>query len=275
MIVREGKRIARDWVEQCASEAPGFAGAYFAGSINSLPDEAPLAVTSDIDLWIVYEGTTPPVERGKRPHEGVLVDVSCAPFEQLHSAERIVADYHVAPSFAADSIILDPSGRLTELHTAVAAEYRTTQWVRARCEHARSNVLKYIDALAEHASFPDAVLAWLFAAGVTTHILLAAGLKNPTVRRRYAALRELLDEHGRLDEYEPFLELLGCARMSRHRVELCLAELAAAFDAAAGLIKTPFAFASDISPHARGIAIDGSRELIEAGCIESPSSGSP
>jgi hypothetical protein len=93
-----------------------------------------------------------------------------------------------------------------------------------------------------------------------------AGLKNPTVRRRYVAARELLADYRRLDFYETLLELLGCARMSRARVEQHLAALAAVFDAAKAAIATPFFFASDISDIARPIAIDGSRELIERGC---------
>jgi hypothetical protein len=114
--------------------------------------------------------------------------------------------------------------------------------------------------------FHDQVSAWLFGTSVTTHVLLAAGLKNPTVRRRYMASKELLAEYGRLDFYETLLELLGCARMSRTCVEDHLAALGEVFDAAKTVIKTPFFFASDISDAARPIAIDGSRELIERGC---------
>ena len=92
-----------------------------------------------------------------------------------------------------------------------------------------------------------------------------AGLRNPTVRRRYVAARELLEEYGCLDLYDALLALLGCAHISRTRVEQHLAALVPLFDAASALIKTPFSFASDISAAARPIAIDGSRELIERG----------
>ncbi len=61
------------------------------------------------------------------------------------------------------------------------------------------------------------------------------------------------------------LELLGCARMTPKQVEEHLDELARTFDAAAAVAKTPFFFSSDIMPIARPIAIDGSRELIQAG----------
>src|SRR5262249_46822219 len=111
----------------------------------------------------------------------------------------------------------------------------------------------------------DQVAAWLFATGVTTHVLLVAGLKNPTVRRRYLAARELLAEYRVPDFYPTLLELLGCAQMSRARAEQHLAALADVVDIAKTVVKTPFFFASDISAIARPIAIDGSRELIERG----------
>lgn len=96
-------------------------------------------------------------------------------------------------------------------------------------------------------------------------MLLVAGLKNPTVRRRYVAARELLAEYGHLHFYETLLELLGCARMSRMRADQHLVALTAVFDVAKVVLKTPFFFASDISDLARPIALDGSRELIERG----------
>jgi hypothetical protein len=100
---------------------------------------------------------------------------------------------------------------------------------------------------------------------VTTHVLLVAGLKNPTVRRRYAAVRELLADYGRLEFHETLLELLGCGSMSRERVEQHLATLTDTFDAAAAVSSTSFPFASDITDAARPIAIGGSRDLIERG----------
>ncbi|HET7095074.1 MAG TPA: hypothetical protein VFI22_16400, partial [Thermomicrobiales bacterium] len=114
-------------------------------------------------------------------------------------------------------------------------------------------------------SWPERVTAGLFAAGVTTHILLVAGLRNPTVRRRYLTTRELLTGCGRLDAYAPLLDLLGCGRMTRSQVERHLDALAVAFDAAKAVVTTPFSFAGDISDLARPLAIDGSRALIDAG----------
>ena len=79
------------------------------------------------------------------------------------------------------------------------------------------------------------------------------------------AAQELLADYGHSGFYETLLEVLGCAKMSRVRVEHHLAALAAVFDVAKAVVKTPFFFASDISDIARPISIGGSREMIERG----------
>jgi len=108
-------------------------------------------------------------------------------------------------------------------------------------------------------------MACLFAAGVTTHILLAAGLRSPTIRGRYAAARELLADYRRIEFHEALLGLLGSAGISRRRASEHLATLAEIFDAAKERIRTPFPFACDISEAARPMAIEGSLELIRRG----------
>lgn len=117
----------------------------------------------------------------------------------------------------------------------------------------------------ESAPLPDQVAAWLFGTGVTAHVLLVAGLRNPTVRRRYAAVRDLLAEHGRLDFHEHLLDLLGCAGLGAGQVRRHLAALGKAFDATAPVRAPGYRFDSDISAAARPAAIDGSMELIERG----------
>ncbi len=208
---------------------------------------------------------SPPRKSGKRIYRDVLLDVSYLPSEQLRSPEQILGDYHLAGSLRTPSVIVDPSGRLATLQAAVSREYAKRRWVSGRCKHARDKILSYLESLDASALLHDQVIAWLFAAGITTHVLLVAGLKNPTVRQRYVAARELLAEYGFLEFYETLLELLGCARMGRACVERHLAALATVFDVAAAAVKTPLPFASDLSDAARPIAIDGSRELIEHG----------
>jgi hypothetical protein len=265
MIVKEAKDAARQWVMEEGSKTPGFYGAFYHGSTNWLADDAPFSATSDVDIMLVF-ADPPQVKLGKFIYREVMLEVSYLPRDQLQSAELILGQSHMAGSFRGPSIILDPSGQLTKLQVAVAKEYAKRQWVYKRCQHARDKVLRNLQWLNESEPFHDQVMAWLFATGVTTHMLLVAGLKNPTVRRRYVATQELLADYGYLDFYETLLELLGCAQMSRARAEDHLVALTAVFDVTKGVVKTPFFFASDLSDMARPIAIDGSRALIERGC---------
>lgn len=265
MIVKHAKDVARQWVMEEARTAGGFCGAFYHGSTTWLPDDAVLPATSDVDVVIVHADPNPPTKHGKVIYRDVLLDISYLPDDQLQSPDQILGLSHLAGSFRTATIILDPLGRLTALQAAVSKEYAKRRWVYQRCEHARGKILRNLAEVHEAAPFHDQVVPWLFATGVTTHVLLVAGLKNPTVRRRYVAAHDLLADYGRVEFYTTLLELLGCVHMSRARVEQHLAALTAVFDVAKAVVTTPFPFASDISDSARPIAIDGSRELIKRG----------
>ena len=265
MRVAQAKDVAREWVADEGSRMPGFAGAFFAGSINWLSDDDDLPASSDVDLWVVLAGTATPEKLGKFSYCGVILEVSYTTLEQLQPVEAILGDYHRAGSFRAPSVIADPTGQLAVLQAAVALDFAKREWVVKRCEHARANARRYVRALRDSQSLHDQVTNWLFANGVLTHMLLVAGLRNPTVRTRYAAARDLLPEYGRLDFYEELLELAGCRYIDQTRALHHLYALTVAFDAAKLVIKTPMFFGADISDIGRPIAIDGSRELIERG----------
>lgn len=265
MRVDQAKAVARQWVLEEGIQIPGFAGAFYHGSIHWLPDGASLPPTSDVDIMVVRDDAEPPDKLGKFVYRDVLLEVSYLPRDQVESPEQVLGLSHLAGSFRSANIILDPSGWLAQLQAAVACDYAKRRWVRKRCEQARDKVLRNLQGVDAAKPFHACVLAWLFAAGVTTHILLVAGLKNPTVRKRYLDTRNLLAEYGQSDFYPTLLGMLGCATMRRAQVEEHLTALTAAFDAAKGVVKTPFPFASDISDLARPIAIDGSRDLIRCG----------
>lgn len=265
MLIWQAKAIARRWVDEEASRDPAFRGAFFHGSTAWLADDADVQATSDVDVIVVLADAEPPAKRGKFRYQGVLLDVSFLPEEQVQTPEQILGLSHLAGSLRTASVIADPTGRLAEVQSAVARRFAKRDWVRKRCEHAHDKVLGNLRALDETSSFPDQVTAWLFATGVTTHILLVAGLRNPTVRRRYLDVRELLANHDRTDVYDTLLAQLGCASLTQARAERHLAALAETFDAAATVIRTPFPFAADIGDAGRPIAIAGSRELIARG----------
>lgn len=265
MIVRDAKNLARQWVIEEAGNIPGVHGAFFHGSTNWLAEDDPLPATSDVDVMVVVEDDPLPIKLGKFRYRDVILEVSDLPRDHLQSPATVLGRYDLAGSLRAPSVILDPTGELTLLQAAVTTNYAKRCWVYKRCEDAQDRVLRNLQSVSAPVPFHDQVIAWLFATGVTTHILLVAGLKNPTVRRRYVTVHALLVDYGLSDFYETLLALLGCARMCRARVEHYLAALADAFDTAKSVIKSPFFFASDISDLARPIAIDGTREFIAQG----------
>ncbi len=265
MILGCAKDLARQWVMEHGAALPGFRGAFFHGSTAWLPDTAVLPPSSEVDMMVVLEDPGPPDKLGKFLYKDLLLEVSYLPSDQLPSPEVVLAQYHLAGSLRTASVILDPSGWLTELQAVVSRDYAKRYWVRRRCEHARDKVLRGLQHLNAADPFHDQVLIWLFPTGVTTHVLLTAGLRNPTVRQRYVAVGELLREYGHSDLYEELLALLGCTRMSSTRGEHHLTALAEVFDVAKDVGKTPFPFSSDITDVARPIAIDGSQDLIRRG----------
>lgn len=261
--VASARAAARRWVEEEGDRTRGFLGAFLTGSSMWLPAEADLPLGSDVDLWVVSEER--PARLGKFLYSGVILDVSHVANTHLPSAEVILGHYHLAGAFRAPNIILDPSGQLGAIQAAVARDYAKRRWVRARCEDAEANIRRHAASLDATAPPHAQVTSWLFATGVMTHVLLVAGLRNPTVRRRYAAARDLLEKHGRLDYYETLLAMLGCKTMSAPRVEEHLAALADVFDTAKLRIRSSFPFGGDISDAARPVVVDGSRDLIARG----------
>lgn len=263
--IRQARELAREWVSDEAHGIAGFHGAFLAGSAIWLPPEDTLVPASDVDVTIVLDTDRPPDKIGKFRYRDIMLDVSYMSAAALRSADAILSDYHLAGSLARRGILADPTGMLTTLQRDVAAGFAREHWVRRRCEHARDKVLAGLAGISMTRPFHDNMLAWLFPAGVTTHILLVAGLRSPTIRTRYLAVRQLLHDYNRSDAYEPLLELLGCREMTGPRAEHHLTALTGMFDAARALGNTSFPFSSDISGASRPIAIDGSRDLIERG----------
>lgn len=265
VTVGAAKDAARRWVAEHAGEIDGFYGAFFHGSVNWLCEDGWLSPTSDLDVMIVLDGADTPAKPGKLIYGGVLLEVSHVVRDRLRSAEQVLGDYHLAGSFQGESVFADPSGELTALQEAVSRDYAKQEWVRRRCEHARENALGFLDGVREDRPFHEQAVSWLFANGVLCHVLLVAGLRNPTVRKRYLSVRELLADYDRLEFYETLLESLGCAHWNAAQAAGHLEEVARAFDTAKEVLRTPYRFASDLTDLARPVAIDGSRELIETG----------
>ena len=264
VLIEQAKATAREWVEREAANFPGFQGAFLHGSVTWLPDDAWMPPASDLDIVVVLADESVVAKPGKFRRDGVLLEVSFLPQDEVASAEQILGSSHLAGSFRQHGILADPGGRLTAIQRDVARAYARRMWVERRCQHAIEKIGRGM-RVAHDASFPDKVNSWLFPAGITTHVLLLAGLRNPTVRTRYVAVRELLEDYGQDGIYPLLLDLLGAREISPALARRHLDALALAFDMASGVIRTPFFFAADITPGARVIPTDGSAAMIARG----------
>jgi len=264
MKVRDARVIAKEWIGQESVKWDGFQGAVFHGSINWLSDDANISASSDVDMLIVVD--VPPRQLpGKRIYRNLLLEASWITAAEVQTPEQLLARYPLAASFKKENILLDPTGRLSTIGREVTTKYADPYWIEQRCRDAAANAQQFMQQLNEAQPLHDQVTSWLFARGVLTHILLTAGLKNPTVRKRYVDTRQLLATYNALDLYDRLLALSGFTRLSVQDVERHLTVLTDVYDTAAAVIRTPYRFAADISRAARPIVIDGSRELIDAG----------
>jgi hypothetical protein len=263
----EARAAARHWVQCHAAQAPGFRGAYLAGSTAERPDDEPQPPWSDVDVKVAVAGAQAPPKPGKVRHRGALLDVTYLAEAQLADPDRVAATHYLAPSFAgpADRVLLDPAGLLGRLRAAIAPTFAEPAAVARRVADVRTAVRTRLAAVDHTAPWHEQVAAWLFPSSLVTVAVLVAAGRRPTVRLRYRAARAVLHAAGRPEVYERFLQLLGCADRDRALVAHHLDRLAGVFDEAAVLGSTPFFFSTDISAEARVIAIDGGRALVDAG----------
>lgn len=214
---------------------------------------------------VVTAQDEPPAKPGKLRYEEALLEISYVPWAELRDPAAVLSSYHLAGSFREDTVIDDPTGRLRALYADVSPHFAERSWVRRRCLDARHRVESRLAAFDASAPFHEQVTAWMFPTGVTTHVLLVAALRNPTVRLRYPAARDVLTAYRRPELYPELLGLLGCADVSERRVRRHVGELARTFDATVPVARTPFFFSSDLTAQARPIAVDGSLELLDRG----------
>jgi hypothetical protein len=274
MLVHQAKAIAAHWLATHAHDIPGFWGAFSAGSINRLDDAAPMPPTSDVDIMVVLADADPdtnpgtdnlPPKLGKFRDQGLLLEVTYLAYAAVASPAAVLGHYHLAGNLAHATLLADPTGALTEMQQAVARDFAQRDWVERRCRQAHARIVERLAALDTSAPLHNQVTTWLFAAGGMPHLLLVAGLQNPTVRTRYVAARTLLASYGQGDAYGPLLDLIDEGRIGPVAAAGHLAALARAFDAATHLVNPAYPFAADLSAEARPVAIDGSADLLARG----------
>lgn len=265
MRVSEAKELARRWVAETGQHTTGFRGAVLHGSINWLSEDAELSPTSDLDILVILPAGDRSPKLGKFRYQGQLLEASYITEAQIATPQDVLRNFRLVGSFRGLGTLADPTGWIAELTAVVDREYSKLSWVRSRCDGVHQAILNG-PRLLEDDPFEQQVFAWLLPAGITAFLPVVAALKNPTVRRRYVAAREVLTEYGVGEFYASLLAELGCAEMTPERAQQHLTAMTEAFDAASTLsVDVPYTFASDLSEAARPIAVNGTREMIERG----------
>lgn len=265
MLIKDAKRLAREWVEHYA-ENHRILGAYLGGSVIEMDGEDLLPETSDVDINLVIDGAEPSEKPGKLLYRKALLEASFIQKDSLFPAEKLLVFYEITGAFRKDNILLDPDGLLRGLHETVSASFAESRWVQVRMERVTEKIRNGTAGFRMESPLLDNVNPWLFPAGICTHLLMAGALVNPTVRLRYLKLRPVLLEHGYEKLYEKLLAILGCDHFTVEQSQCHLETLAETFDTACRYApETHFPFSNDISPYARAVVIGGSEQLIRQG----------
>lgn len=257
--------LAREWVKTEGSQALGFCGAHLMGALNYAPRDAPFPAYKDVDLNLVVKGAP-----GGEPHEvfykGLILEYGTLDVERYRSPATVLSDPGLAPNLAVDSILADPKGMLAPLQSAVAREYTQRRWVQARCASAKNDVLQGLQGL-QLAASPDQarLILWLYVTMGLTGTVALADLRPLTHRRSLIQMKTLLEQYGREDLQEALLALLGFAHLRSAQVKVHLRNMAAAFDRAAQVTRTPTPGSFKLRPHVRPYLVDGAQEMIDEG----------
>lgn len=258
------RQAALDYIR--SGELPGVLGAYCIGSAALLPLDAALSAHSDFDVMAVLAPGDARPKPGKLLRGGVLLEISVISMDALRDPARAAEDYHIANGLSDPACVLyDPHAVIAPLCQYIARDFSAPDSISRRVRNARDKAERMLLAFDPAAPSPERLNGWLFPAGVLAQAILVAALQNPTVRTRYAAARRVLLRFDLAAEYERLLALSGFESITPAQARTHLSALASAFDDASRVLRTPFFFASDLTPLARPLAIDGSRALIESG----------
>jgi len=198
-------------------------------------------------------------------YEGLILECGFKGRAEYHPPESVLANPHIAPNLAVDSILSDPTGLLTQIQQVVAKEFARRRWVVARSEYEKKRALEHLEPLSQANSLFEVLLGLWWFASFLSGLVAVASLKLPTHRKALVLMKELLHSQDRLDLHERLLTVLGYAYMSPEEVGVYLQECTIAFDRAVAVKRRPSYWGFKLRPHIRPYAIDGAREMMDEG----------
>ncbi|MGQ0602269.1 MAG: hypothetical protein ACT4QE_11335 [Anaerolineales bacterium] len=256
--------LAQEWVELYGSKQPGFRGAHLMGALNALPRDAHFPAYKDVDLNLVVESPTSS-DPTEVDYKGLILEYGQLREDRYRSPEQILADPELAPNLYADSILCDPTGRLSALRSVVQHAYARPMWVQARCEVEKRSMWEGLQRMRRAGSLREAFFARGYFIVGLTGLVAVANLQPPTHRRCLILTKQLLEANGSAELHEELLCTLGYQHLTRDRVEHYWRACAEVFDRAAAVVRSPVQFGFKLRPHVRPYIIDGAREMIDGG----------
>lgn len=263
MKVSQAIEIAKEWVEENAGQLPGFCGAYLAGTLSHLHQDASFPNYKDVDVNVIVKDPDQlPVRKAQQLYKGLVVDSEFQAFEEYRSPQAVLSSAANAPNVVAGTILADPQGLLAGLLPVVEREYGRRKWVQARCNWEKRLVLEHMQAIQPENTCGDMFEELIWVVLCLAGLVAVAALKPPTTRRCLALASELLYAGGRPELQEALLQVWGCAYFEQQDVQFCLETCIQAFDQAVSVIQAPFyGIHRDLYPY----LVEGSREMMAAG----------
>lgn len=239
-----------------------------AGSVLQASDEEIWPESCDVDIMLVAGKGSRLKKPGKLWEKGALLEVSVIGEGELASIEHVLSTHYLAYAMSYGRILWDPEGFLQRIHQKTKGEYEQRKWVKARCASIMARIEEGCGCYGvnEASSLARPVNGWAFSTGLTCFPILAAALRNCTVRKRYTAAREVLEEYGMSRLYPQLLRQLCPREVGRDALLKSLKALETTFDLACKSHgpSSGYAYRGDISPQGRPVAIGGSKELIDS-----------
>lgn len=264
MLVHEARNVARQWLDGQRESIPGYRGAYLAGSICWLDDQQDMPGYSDIDLHVVIDTEQLTPKLGKIRYQEALLEISHESAELFSDPGTLLGNAAIGASVSRNQLLDDPTGTLAPIFKTVAEQFPERIHVVERLDALQQRIRTSMVDIDESAAFHDQAM-WVFPASLTTHLILVAGLGNPTVRRRFVEVGAMLETYREPETLEILLGLIGCNRISANQARYHLDALVPIYDATSRITSSTSRFISDVSADARSISIDGTADFIDRG----------
>ena len=256
--------LAKSYVEKNYLGQPGFVGAHLVGSIIHADRDKIFPTYCDVDIAIVLDS----IEYQKIEEvfqEGYVLECILSGSSRYRSAEDILALPGMACNLQKNSILVDPEGRLAEIHRAVAEGFAMRHWVKQRVDTEMNVTKSSLEAMSRSQNAIEAVHALCEFIMHCSASITTAHLKPPTHRRSLANLKVLMNTPEEQSLFEEILKAFGSAQLSEAEVRTFLQQCLEAFDRAIVVKRSPVPFEWKLDPCIRDYLNQGTQEILAEG----------